>query len=68
MPGRSAGWVSSSFSRYSGHLEAALEPVKAGDAALFARSMYDSYDDIWMELHNDVVLSLGRERGAADEH
>ena len=56
------------FGRYPGRLDAALERVKSGDAASFARPMYDSYHDIWMELHNDVVLSLGRERGAADEH
>lgn len=56
------------FSRYSDRLSAALDRVKAGDTGSFARPMYDSYHDIWMELHNDVVLSLGRERGAADEH
>lgn len=29
--------------------------------------MYDSYHDIWMELHQDLLLTTGREREAADE-
>lgn len=55
------------FARYRGRLEATLRRLQAGDAASFARPMADSYHDIWMELHNDVVLSLQRERTAADE-
>lgn len=56
------------FDRYAPRLTAALRRLQAGDPGAFARPMYDSYHDIWMELHNDVVLSLGRARGAADEH
>lgn len=56
------------FGRYEPRLTAALGRVQGGDSASFARPMYDSYHDIWMELHNDVVLSLGRSRSAADEH
>ena len=55
------------FGRYEGRLGAALERVRGGDAASFARPMYDSYHDIWMELHQDLLLSLGRERGQHDE-
>lgn len=55
------------FSRYEGRLADALQRVQDGDAGAFARPLYDSYHDIWMELHNDVVLSIGRERGASDE-
>lgn len=55
------------FGRYAPRLAAALVKVQDGDPGAFARPMYDSYHDIWMELHNDVVLSLGRGRGAADE-
>ena len=56
------------FGRYAPRLTAALGRLQGGDAGAFARPLYDSYHDIWMELHNDVVLSLGRTRGAADEH
>lgn len=55
------------FARYAPRLTDALARVRAGDQAAFARPLYDSYHDIWMELHNDVVISLGRDRGAADE-
>ena len=55
------------FGRYAPRFEAALARLQSGDAAAFARPMADSYHDIWMELHNDVVLSLQRDRTAADE-
>lgn len=55
------------FGRWEPRLAAALARVQQGDIASFARPMYESYHDIWMELHNDVVLSLGRSRTAADE-
>jgi hypothetical protein len=48
-------------------LAAALDRVRGGEVAAFARPMADSYHDIWMELHQDLLLSAGRERGAADE-
>lgn len=56
------------FGRYAPRLTAALGRLQDGDAGAFARPLYDSYHDIWMELHNDVVLSLDRPRGAGDEH
>lgn len=56
------------FARYAPRLDAALGRLQAGDPGAFARPMADSYHDIWMELHNDVVLSLQRQRSAADEH
>ncbi|MHC6214442.1 hypothetical protein [Rhodococcus ruber] len=55
------------FGRYLPRLAAALDRVRAGDNASFARPLYDSYHDIWMELHEDLILSTGRTRGAADE-
>lgn len=55
------------WARYRRRLTAALEKVQAGDNAAFARPMYDSYHDIWMELHQDLLLTVGRERGAGDE-
>lgn len=53
--------------RYRTRLDGALERVRGGDTAAFARPMYDSYHDIWMELHQDLLLTVGRERGAGDE-
>ncbi len=53
--------------RYHGRLSGALQKVRDGDTAAFARPMYDSYHDIWMELHQDLLLTSGRERGAGDE-
>jgi hypothetical protein len=55
------------FGRYTARLTAALERVREGDNSSFARPMYDSYHDIWMELHQDLLLSLNRERGEHDE-
>ncbi|MGW9263755.1 MULTISPECIES: MarR family transcriptional regulator [Gordonia] len=53
--------------RYRSRLSAALEKVHGGDTAAFARPMYDSYHDIWMELHQDLLLTSGHQRGAGDE-
>ena len=55
------------FAAYPVRLSGALGRVRGGDATAFARPMADSYHDIWMELHQDLLLSMGCERGAADE-
>ncbi|MCX5046364.1 MarR family winged helix-turn-helix transcriptional regulator [Aldersonia sp. NBC_00410] len=55
------------WSRYQVRLDSALAKVRGGDKAAFARPMYDSYHDIWMELHQDLLLTAGRERGTDDE-
>ena len=73
-------WMARSSSAVFGHpwpgigtgavarrLSAALEKVHGGDTAAFARPMYDSYHDIWMELHQDLLLTSGHQRGAGDE-
>lgn len=56
------------FGRYPVRFEAALKRVRSGDAGAFARPMSNSYHDVWMELHEDLMLTLGRERDAADGH
>lgn len=53
---------------YADRLEAALTRVRAGENAAFARPMADSFHDVWMELHADLLASLHRERSAADGH
>ncbi|WP_214364867.1 MarR family transcriptional regulator [Pseudonocardia sp. H11422] len=60
--------VSARFGWYPVRFEAALERVRGGDVAAFARPMSNSYHDVWMELHEDLMLTLGRERDAADGH
>ncbi|GAA4115560.1 hypothetical protein GCM10022215_14500 [Nocardioides fonticola] len=53
---------------YAERLAAVLGRLRGGDIAAFARPLANSYHDIWMELHQDLLLSLGRERSAADGH
>lgn len=55
------------FDAYIRRLENALERIRGGDVAAFARPLADSYHDIWMELHQDLLLSLQKERDAKDE-
>jgi len=52
--------------RYRARLSAALAAVEAGDRDRFTKPMHESYHDVWMELHQDLLISLGRERTAAD--
>lgn len=63
-----AAEASPRFGRYAARFAAALERVRAGEVAAFARPMSGSYHDVWMELHEDFLLTLGRERDAADGH
>ena len=58
----------SPFGRYGGRFAAALARVRAGELAAFARPMADSFHDAWMELHQDLLLTLDRARGADDGH
>jgi hypothetical protein len=64
---RSAARIEPRFGRYAGRLDSALARIKAGDAAAFLRPMTESYHDIWMELHEDLILLAGTVRGEADE-
>jgi hypothetical protein len=64
---RSAARIEPRFGRYADRLDSALARIKAGDAAAFLRPMTESYHDIWMELHEDLILLAGRVRGEADE-
>lgn len=53
---------------YSGRFHAAVQRVRAGEHAAFARPMAQSFHDAWMELHADLLASLHRERSEADGH
>jgi hypothetical protein len=52
--------------RYRQRLGEALQALKQGDRDKFTKPLYDSYHDIWMELHQDLIVTLGLQRTAAD--
>lgn len=56
------------FARYPRDLASAWTRVDGGETAAFATPLRASYHDVWMELHQDLMSTLGRERGAADGH
>ncbi len=51
------------FSAYGPRLADALGRVQAGDTAWFTKPMIASYHTIWFELHEDLLATLGIERG-----
>lgn len=55
------------MSRYQPRLDQALAAFRGGDEGALARPMSSSYHDVWMELHEDLLLTMGRERSDADE-
>lgn len=55
------------LSGYQPRLDRALASFRDGDGGALARPMSGSYHDVWMELHEDLLLTMGRERSDADE-
>lgn len=55
------------FAFYLPRLERARAALRGGDASAFARPLSDSYHDVWMELHEDLLSSLAHKRTDADE-
>jgi hypothetical protein len=55
------------FDRYEPRLEDALSRYRAGDADALAKPLTESYHDVWMELHEDLLATIGRERTETDE-
>lgn len=55
------------FGIFADRLDAALARIQAGENAAFLRPLSESYHDIWMELHEDLIVLSGRVRGSADE-
>jgi len=51
------------FARYGGKLGHALARVRAGERDWFTRPLIDSYHTVWFELHEDLLATLGIERG-----
>jgi hypothetical protein len=51
---------------YGPRFTAARERILAGDKDAVLRPMTESYHDIWLELHEDLLLLLDRERHETD--
>ncbi len=49
---------------YRPRLEEAYDRLRHGDADAFTGVSCGSYHDIWMELHQDLILTLGIDRVA----
>ena len=49
---------------YAPRLEHACDRVTQGETNMFTGVMCGSYHDIWMELHEDLILSQGIDRAA----
>jgi hypothetical protein len=52
------------FGRYPGRLDHALAKIQVGETEWFTKPMLDSYHTIWFELHEDLLSTLGLERGS----
>ena len=52
------------MSGYADRLAAARQRLEAGDPKALTGVMCDSYHDIWMELHEDLILTKGIDRAA----
>lgn len=51
------------YGRYGPALAHALERLQSGDTDWFTKPMIPSYHTIWFELHEDLLATLGIERG-----
>jgi hypothetical protein len=52
------------FTGYAERYSAGLERVDRGDRAWVAQPKIDSCHTVWMELHEDLLATLGLERGS----
>ncbi len=58
--------MASCLERFAAHrrrLQTALDHVLAGDDDWFTKPMFPSYHSVWFQLHEDLLATLGRERG-----
>ena len=62
--GRLVPWMA----LYVPRLTDAADRFTAGDETALTRPMSGSVHDVWMELHQDLLLTLGRDRSADDGH
>ncbi len=52
------------FAPYRARLAHALARVQAGEGDWFTRPVIDSYHNVWFELHQDLLQTLGLQRGS----
>jgi hypothetical protein len=52
------------MSAYAPRLDAAVSRLQSGQSNMFTGVMCNSYHDIWMELHEDLILTQGIDRSA----
>lgn len=64
---RRLGKAVSRFVPYRPLLTDALQRVQAGEHDWFVSPRVDSYHTVWMRLHEDLLLALGRERASESE-
>jgi hypothetical protein len=55
------------MTHYQPRLNSALTAFSDGNTEALARPMTGSYHDVWMELHEDLLLALARQRTDEDE-
>jgi hypothetical protein len=51
------------FDGYGSRLATAVEFVRRGENDWFTKPLIDSYHTVWFELHEDLLATLGIERG-----
>lgn len=54
------------FTGYAGRLTSALDRIDAGEPDWFTKPTIDSYHTVWFELHENLLATLGIERGKED--
>jgi len=54
------------FGHYGPRLEHALGQVLGGDLNWFTKPSLDSYHEVWFELHEDLLVTLGIDRAAEE--
>jgi hypothetical protein len=54
------------FGGYRGRLREARRKVESGAPDWFTSPRLDSYHTVWMQLHEDLLLALGKERASED--
>ncbi len=52
----------SRYTPYGSRLDVCVERLTCGDRGAFTAVMAESYHTVWFELHQDLLLTLGRER------
>lgn len=52
------------FGHYGGRLDNALNRVLSGEIDWFTKPSLDSYHEVWFELHEDLLATLGIDRAA----